>query len=154
MKTKLVKSTLLGLLSLQNLVATSAHAITVYDPKKPNNLEYDSKGSPSEMAEVIIQKRLIGFDPKQAVETLTYLRDAGVEQFEKDGAVLVTPEMIPNIMASAAVDDLEVRILHFENEIIRVKFAAHDIKKFDPAKIDRARDLAQSFAQRCDMDGK
>lgn len=154
MKSKTFKSTLFGILSIQSLfAATTAQAVT-FAPA-PRDLGNNSTTSPAALnAERIIQKRLVGFDPKQAIETLTYLRNSGVKQFENDGSLLVSSEMLQDIMVTAAADGMEVRILNFQNQQAKIKFAAHDVNNFDRARINEAKDLAQSFRLKCDMDGK
>ncbi|QDK39340.1 hypothetical protein [Bdellovibrio sp. NC01] len=155
MNSKVLKSAIFGTLSLHSLIASSAQAaLNDFAPSETNEEVTHVQQSPAQMAERIIQKRIVGFDPKQAVETLSYLNEAGVERFEKDGSVLVTPEMIQDIMEVATVDGIEVRILNVEEELVRVKFAAHDLNKFDRTKIEKARQLAERYVLKCDMDGK
>lgn len=149
---KIVKTAILGLLSIQNLLATSAQAQHVGQLDSEEAYKLLMEQSPQAMAESIIQKRIVGFDPKQAVETLTFLQLAGVQQFETDGSVLVGADMIQDIMQTAQVDGMEVRILETNGEAVRVKFAAHQVGKFDINKLDRAQQLASFFRMKCDMD--
>ncbi|WP_374078150.1 hypothetical protein [Bdellovibrio bacteriovorus] len=153
MKSKAITSTLFGILSVQNLLASTAQAVPV--TIQPDGVKKASINTQNlEVAERIIQKRLVGFDPKQAVETLSYLHGSGVQRFETDGSVLVSATMIQDLMETAAVDGIEVRILKLQDQIVKVKFAAHDLNKFDRSRIGEAKELANAFDLKCDMDGK
>ncbi|AHZ84920.1 hypothetical protein AB1A81_10985 [Bdellovibrio bacteriovorus] len=154
MKSKAITSTLFGILSLQSLLAPAAQASGLNQLNQDGlRQETETRQNPA-LAERIIQKRIVGFDPKQAVDTLTYLYQSGVEQFENDGSVIVTLEMVPEIMQTAAVDGIEVRILQAQGAEARIKFAAHDENKFDRSRIEEAKELANTYQLKCDMDGK
>lgn len=154
MNQKLVKSAIFGILSLQNLMTTVAQAneLNGMDPTMGSHqkVKFDNLRK----AERIIQKRIVGFDPKQAVETLTYLQQAGVQQFERDGSVIVSPNMVQSIMEAASEDGIEVRILKYSDEVVHLKLDAPDVNKYDGSKIEMAKELASTFSLKCDMDGK
>lgn len=152
MKNKTITSALFGILSVQSLLATTANANIA--TQSPGSREQAANTQDAALAEGIIQKRLVGFDPKQAVETLSYLYKSGIESFEKDGSVRIPFEIIQDVMEAASVDGIEVRILGVDEQEAKVKFAAYDFNKFDRTRIGEAKALANAFKLKCDMDGK
>ncbi|WP_413294841.1 hypothetical protein ACLSU7_07000 [Bdellovibrio sp. HCB185ZH] len=151
MKSKAITSTMFGILSIQNLLATSAQAAS---PVQPEGQQVTQATQSHVQVNTIIQKRIVGFDPKQAVETLTYLSNVGVRRFENDGSIQIPKHMVATLMDTASVDKIEVRILGSDKDNVKIKFAAHDPMKFDRARIEEAKKLAKDFQLRCDMDGK
>lgn len=154
MKSKAITSTLFGVLSLQNLLATNAYASNLNQHNLEGRKQESISAQNPSLAERIIQKRLVGFDPKQAVDTLTYLYQSGVERFESDGSVIISLDMVPDIMQTASTDGIEVRILQAQGERARIKFAAHNENNFDRNRIEEAKELANTYQLKCDMDGK
>jgi len=154
MNQKLVKSAIFGILSLQHLMTTAAHAKELNNGDQITGSHEKTKYDHLKNAERIIQKRIVGFDPKQAVETLTYLQQSGVRRFEKDGSVLVHPNMVQAVMETALEDGIAVRILKYDDEAVRMKLEAPDVNKYDSSKIEAAKELASTFSLKCDMDGK
>lgn len=154
MNQKLVKSAILGILSLQHLMTTAAQATESNNSDQMVGSHEKVKYDHLKNAERIIQKRIVGFDPKQAVETLTYLQQSGVRRFEKDGSVLVHPNMVQAVMETASEDGIAVRILKYDDEVVRLKLDAPDINQYDSSKAEAAKELASAFSLKCDMDGK
>lgn len=153
MNKKAMSSALLGILSIQNLLGNAAHAVSL-----PGS-QFKNKSSQNDNASInstdrILQKRIVGFDPKQAVETLSYLHHSGIQRFEKDGSLNLPVDIIKDLMATASLDGIEVRILGVNNNSMKIKFAAYDIGRFDRNRIEEAKELANIFQLKCDMDGK
>lgn len=153
MNKKAMSSALLGILSIQNLLGNTAHAASLSGSQFKNNISQNDNASINSV-DRILQKRIVGFDPKQAIETLSYLHSSGIQRFEKDGSLNLPVDLIEDLMATASSDGIEVRILGVNNNTMKVKFAAYDIGRFDRDRIDEAKELANIFQLKCDMDGK
>lgn len=154
MKQKAISSAVLSLLGIQNLLASNVYANSSESLTTPHTQEFKASQNSTHMAERAIQKRLVGFDPKQAVETLSYLQRKGITEFQPDGSINISQESIQDLIETAAIDGIEVRILELKNDDIKVKFAAHNVTKFDRSRIEEAKELADAFQLKCDMDGK
>ena len=157
MNKKSIQTTILAVLSIQSLLASSAQAFATNKNQFESNaskLRTQVQNDPNALAERIIQKHIVGFDPKQAITTLTYLKESGIKRFQKDGAVVVNQEMLPDIFAAADVDGLEVRIVGTTTDEVKIKLAAHDHENYDRSKAADAKSLASYFQLKCDMDGK
>lgn len=155
MKPSSTKKVVLSILSIQSLIP-SAKALPsgVHQASLPSsNIQQFTESNPLTQTDRIIQKRIVGFDPKQASTTLQLLKESGIESFERDGSIIVTTEALPNIMDAANFDGLKVRILDAHQEGIRLKFAADQNASLNTDE-DLVKSLAQYYQLKCDMDGK
>lgn len=152
MSKNIVKSTVLGILSVHALVGNVANA----ENSENTDKRYEERISTTSanIANRIIQKKLLGFDPKQAVNTLTYLKESGVESFQTDGSIIVSNSIMDELLTEAMQDGLEVRILKIHSDTVKLKFAAYSEAQFDISQAEKVKSLATYYKLKCDMDGK
>jgi len=106
----------------------------------------------------LLQKKTLGFDPKEALNTLNFLAAIGVEKFNIDGTVVVSTYDLPELMTNANFEGIRVKLIaNVDGEWLRVHLKgteSHQKTLLNNEEANRILELSKMFNFHCDMDGK